>query len=263
MKYLQLLFVSISLLSFTSNAALKTEEVSYQNDSVNMKGFIAYDDSISGKRPGVIIVHEWWGHTDYTRDRAKMLAKLGFTAISLDMYGDGKTANHPKDAKGFAMEAKQNMDVAQARFEAGMSVLKNHSTVNPDQISALGYCFGGGIVLDMIRRGVELDLAGIFHGGLKTKSPAEPGSLSGTKVMVFNGADDQSIKLEHVQNFIGEMANAKADLTVVNYPDTVHAFTNPEATDLGKKFNFGNLRYNPEADHDSWSKFTNSLSELY
>ena len=124
MKYFKLLIVSLSLFSFTSNAALKTEEVSYKHDSVNMKGFIAYDDSISGKRPGVIIVHEWWGHTDYTRDRAIMLAELGYTAISLDMYGDGKTADHPKDAKSFAMEAKQNMDVAQARFEAGMNVLK-------------------------------------------------------------------------------------------------------------------------------------------
>lgn len=257
------IFLSLALLSSIANAKLITEEVSYNSGNTNMNGYIAYDDSIKGKRPGILVVHEWWGHNDYSRTRTEMLAKLGYTAIAIDMYGDGKTANHPKGAKALAMGAKKDMSIAEDRFNAALTVLKGHKSVNSEQVSAIGYCFGGGIVLDMLRRGLEIDLAGIFHGGLKTNNPAKIGSLNGTKVMVFNGADDRSIKIDHIQDFVAEMTSAKANLTLVNYPNTVHAFTNPEATKLGKKFNFSNLAYNQEADKDSWKKFTNALNGLY
>lgn len=268
-QYFLLIFTPFTFFSLQGFAAesselnLVTEEVAYTDGDITMNGYIAYDDSIKGKRPGVIVVHEWWGHNDYTRKRAKMLAKQGFTAIALDMYGNGKNTDHPKDAKAFATAVRKNMDTGQNRFEAGMKLLQSHETVNPDKISAAGYCFGGGVVLDMLRRGVDLDLVGVFHGGLKTGNKAQDGSLNGKKVMVFNGADDRSVKLEDLQNFIGEMSSAKADVTIVNYPNTVHAFTNPDATSIGKRLNFGNLRYNPEADKDSWVKFSSALEGLY
>jgi dienelactone hydrolase len=267
-KYILLLLTPFAFLTIQgcvgeAKSNIISEEVTYTDGDITMKGYIAYDDSIKGKRPGVIVVHEWWGHNDYSRKRADMLAKEGYTAIALDMFGDGKNTDHPKDAKAFATEVRKKADAGKGRFEAGLNLLKKHKTVNAEQISAAGYCFGGGVILDMVRKGIDLDMVGVFHGGLKTNNAAAAGSLAGKKVMVFNGADDKSVKLEQVQDFIAEMSAAKADLTVVNYPDTVHAFTNPGATAIGERLKYGNLRYNEKADKDSWSKFTNALANLY
>ena len=252
----------MALFPFVSMAEVKGEVVEYTTDGTTMKGFVAYDDAVKGERPAVLVVHEWWGHNDYARKRAMMLAELGYTALAVDMYGDGKQAEHPKDAGAFAGEVRKNMDVAEARFNAGVSLLKNHETVNADQISAIGYCFGGGIVLEMARRGVDLDLVASFHGSLNTASPAAPGSLKGEKVLVFNGAADRMVKPEHIDAFKAEMAQAGADLVFVDYPDTLHAFTNPEADEYAARFNIP-LAYNPEADKDSWHGLTEGLKAVY
>jgi len=166
------------------------------------------------------------------------------------------------DAGAFAGEVRSNMDQAEARFNAGVDLLKGHATVNSDQISAIGYCFGGGIVLEMARRGVDLDVVASFHGSLNTAQPAAPQSLVGKKILVFNGAADRMVKPEHVEAFKAEMAVSGADMTFVDYPDTLHAFTNPDADEYGQRFNIP-LAYNPEADKDSWQGLSDGLKQAY
>ncbi len=265
MKYViftPLLFAALLLFYPLSQAAVETEEVSYYSGDTQMKGFIAYDDAIKGKRPGVLVVHEWWGHNEYARRRATMLAEAGYTALAVDMYGDGKKADHPKDAGAFAGAVRKNMAVAEARFKAALELLKGHSTVAAESMSAIGYCFGGGIVLEMARRGVDLDLIASFHGSLTTSAHAAAGSLNGMKVLVFNGADDPMVKAEHLTALLSEMTQAKAELTLVNYPNTLHSFTNPDADHFGANFNIP-LRYSPTADKDSWSGLLDALQQRY
>jgi dienelactone hydrolase len=137
-----------------------------------MKGYLAYDENIQVKRPGVLVVHEWWGLNDYARKRAKMLADLGYAALAIDMYGDGKTAVHPDDAGKFSSELMKNFDVAKARFAAALDFLQQQPFIDPTRIAAIGYCFGGGVVLNMARQGLGLKGVASFHGGLTAIKPA-------------------------------------------------------------------------------------------
>jgi dienelactone hydrolase len=222
---------------------------------------LAYDDSISGKRPGVLVVHEWWGHNEYARKRARMLAELGYTALAVDMYGEGKQASHPEDAGKFASAVRNNMPEAEARFNAAEAVLKNHVTVNPDKIAAIGYCFGGGLLLELARRGIDLDGVVSFHGSLATQNPAKPGDVK-TKVLVCHGADDPFVKPEQVSALKAEMKSANADFTFKEYAGAKHSFTNPDANEFGKKFNLP-LEYNEQADKQSWEEMKIFLKKAF
>lgn len=253
-------FVLLSL-GIGARAAVVGEDVSYQSGDTTFSGYIATDDSVTGKRPGVIVVHEWWGHNDYVRKRADMLAQLGYTAIALDMYGDGKIADHPDDAGKFAGEVRSNMDAAEARFLAAVEVLKQQPSVDGERIAAIGYCFGGGIVLEMARRGVDLDAVASFHGSLGTASPAKPGMVK-ARVAVFNGADDPFVKPEQIEAFQNEMETANVNYEFVNYPGAVHSFTNPDADANGEKFGLP-LKYDAEADEDSWQQTETLLQETF
>jgi dienelactone hydrolase len=242
-------------------AAIQGEEVKYKDGDTVMIGYIAYDDSISGKRPGVLVVHEWWGHNDYARKRARMLAELGYTALAVDMYGDGKQASHPEDAGKFASAVRKNMPMAEARFNAAKDLLKNHKTVNPDKIAAIGYCFGGGLLLELARRGLDLDGIVSFHGSLATQNPAGPGDIK-TKVLVCHGAADPFNKPEAVAALKTEMKNANADFTFKEYAGAKHSFTNPDADNFGKKFNLP-LEYNAKADKQSWQDMKDFLRKAF
>ena len=248
---LGLTLVSLAMLVVVG-AAAAGEEVSYSADGTTLKGYIARPAKADGKRPGVLVVHEWWGNNDYPRKRADMLAQLGYVALALDMYGDGKVASHPKDAGAFAGEVRKHMDVAEKRFRAALALLASQRDVDTGRIAAVGYCFGGGMVLEMARRG--LPLAGVvsFHGSLPTQTPAKPGSVK-AKVLVLNGADDPFVKPEQIEAFKKEMDAAGVDYRFINYPGAVHAFTNPDATENGKKFNMP-LAYNADADRKSWEE---------
>ena len=158
--------MAVILLAAASHASVKTEELTYSEGGTTFKGFLAWDDAISGKRPGVLVVHEWWGLNDYVRSRAKQLAELGYTALAVDMFGEGKVADHPKDAGAFAGSLMKDPQVAMARFRAAMQALKSQSTVDPDKIAAIGYCMGGAIVLSAARQGLDLDAVASFHGSL-------------------------------------------------------------------------------------------------
>lgn len=241
--------------------AVVGEEIKYSNGGVSMTGYLAYDDSIKEKRPGILIVHEWWGHNEYVRKRGAMLAQLGYTALALDMYGDGKTAEHPGEAGKFAAEVRQNLPIATERFKAAMKVLEEHNTVNPEKIAAIGYCFGGGIVLQMARQGLDLDAVVSFHGSLATDAPAGPGDVK-ARILVCHGAEDKLVPAEQVESFKREMKNAGADYRFISYPNAQHSFTNPEADTYAEKFNIP-VGYNSDADKKSWQDMQDFLKEVF
>jgi len=240
------------LLSAATLAAVQGKEVAYTADGVTMKGYLAWDDAVTGKRPGVLVVHEWWGHNDYARQRARMLAELGYTALAVDMYGEGKTATHPKEAGAFAGEVRKNAAGAKARFLAAQELLKREDSVDAERMGALGYCFGGSVVLDMARQGVDLKAVASYHGGLSTPTPAQPGQVK-ARVISFTGADDPMIPATQVETFRQEMTQAGADFTTVVYPGVKHSFTNPQADAYGKQFGLP-LAYDATADKDAWTK---------
>lgn len=256
--------VSLLALVLMSNAALAAvvgKEVDYKAGDTPLKGYIAWDDAIKGKRPAVLVVHEWWGLNDYARMRARMLAEMGYTAMAVDMYGNGKQATHPDDAGKFASEARKSLPVAEARFKAAMKLLQQEKSVDPKHIAAIGYCFGGGIVLEMLRRGVKLDGVASFHGTLPGQTVAKPGTIK-TKVLVLNGADDPFTTKEQIDAFKKEMETAKIDYRFISYPGAKHGFTNPDATKYGNEFNMP-LAYNAEADTLSWQELDLFLKEIF
>ncbi len=232
-------------------------EVTYEGDSITMKGYMAYDSTIAGPRPGVIVVHEWWGHNQHARNSADKLAKAGYIAFAVDMYGDGKQVSHPQDAGAFATAVMEDFDGAKARFDAALRALKANPDFDTTRIAAVGYCFGGGIVLNLARQGADLDAVASFHGSIGAIEPATPGSVKG-RILVMNGADDPFVAAEAIAEFKEEMEAAGVTYEFVNYPGAVHAFTNPEATAKGKEFNLP-LEYNAEVDSLSWLKLESFL----
>ncbi len=242
-------------------AGIVGKEVQYTADTVTMKGYLAYDDKLSDKRPGVLIVHEWWGNNEYTRKRAEMLAGLGYVALAVDMYGNGKQTSHPDDAEKFASEVMSSMPLMKARFLAAMNFLKMDRHVDPEQIAAIGYCFGGGIALTMMRDGADLKGVVSFHGSLASRSVAEKGKVR-AKVLVCNGADDKFTTSDAIKKFKDEMTAAGIDFKFINYPGAIHGFTNPASTELGKKFNIA-IAYNENADKKSWAEMEKFLRKVF
>lgn len=240
---------------------IATEIVTYQAGGAQCTGYIAWDRNRTERRPGVLVVHEWWGHNDYVRRRARMLAELGYTAMALDMYGDGKSASHPEDAGKFMNEVLKNMSAGVARFEAAKQILAERPTTDSAHIAAIGYCFGGAVVLGMARSGMALDAVASFHGDLSTTSPAKKGVVK-ARVLVCHGADDKFIPPEKVAAFQKEMADAEVDLKFIAYPGAVHGFTSPEATANGKKFGLP-LAYNEAADEQSWGELKRFLAAAF
>ena len=257
-----ILSAALALSLGAAQAAIKEEPVEYKDKDTAMKGVIVYDDATSAKRPAIIVVHEWWGITPHVREEARRLAGSGYTAFVADMYGDGKTADNPKDAGALAGSVRKDPSVMRSRFEAAQQALGRHATVDATKVGAVGFCFGGSVVLDMARTGAPLAGVAAFHAGLDPAGPrASPGKVGG-KVLVLNGAADPFIKPESVTAFREEMDSAKVDYKYVNYPEAVHAFTNPEATAKGKEFNLP-LRYDAEADRQSKAEMATFFSRLF
>ena len=252
-----LLITSVSF----GQTRIEGKTVEYSAQGAMMKGYLANDENIRGRRPGVLVVHEWWGLNDYARMRARMLAELGYTALAVDMFGDGKQAMHPDDAGKFSSEVMKDFDAGKARFLAAMDFLKQQPTVDPTRIAAIGYCFGGGVVLNMARQGADLKGVASFHGSLTATKPAQSGGIK-AKILVLNGADDKFITVEQIESFKQEMTAAGAALTFVSYPGAVHSFTSREADDLGKKFNMP-IAYNAAADLKSWDELKNFLNAVF
>jgi len=241
-------------LTGVAHAAVTLEPVEYKDGATVLKGVIAFDDAAKDKRPGVLVVHEWWGLNDYAKSRARMLAEAGYVALAVDMYGDGKTTAHPDEAGAWASAvrsgAKQGMD----RFMAGYNVLKADQRVDAAHISAIGYCFGGGIVLSAAMVGVALDAVVSFHGSLPTDPVA--GKVK-ARILVCHGAEDPFTSPEQVVAFEKALDAARADWELIVFGGAKHSFTNPNAG----SYKLPALEYNENADRRSWQAMLNFLAE--
>lgn len=262
-KRIWLSFCLVITLFAASSASAKVtgREVEYRTGDTVLKGYLADNTALKGKRPAVLVVHEWWGHNEYARKRARMLAELGYVALAVDMFGDGKTAQHPDDAGKFAAEVMKNKAVGEARFNAALDFIKQQPSVDPARIAAIGYCFGGGVVLHMARQGADLKGVVSFHGSLATDSPAKAGAVK-ARVLVFNGDADKMIPPEQVAAFKEEMTKAGASFRYVGYPGVMHSFTNPDADSYAAKFKLP-MAYDKKADRDSWAQAKKFFKEIF
>lgn len=231
---------------------IKKEKVIYKLGDLEMHGYLVYDASGPVKRPGVLVVHEFMGINDYARRRALMLANSGYIALAVDMFGNGKSTTDLTEARELTKSVMADPTVALKRFEKAYEFLKSHDTVDPSKIGAIGYCFGGGVVLYMARFGLDLRAVVSFHGTLTTTAPAEKGKVKAA-ILVCDGEEDKLSSPEVVDNFKKEMENAGVNYKFIPYQSAKHAFTNPDADERAKKFNSDNIGYNKQADVQSWN----------
>ena len=248
------IILALSLLGFVQSAfaAVVGRDVEYKAGATVMKGFMAFDDSVKGKRAGVLVVPEWWGANDYARKRARMLAEEGYVALVVDMYGEGKIAANPQEAGELAGGVNKNPPLALTRFQAAEKFLSRQPRVKQGEMAALGYCFGGAVVLNMARAGEPLKAVVSYHGVLATDVAVKPGAIQ-AKLRIFHGEADPVVPPEQVEAFKTEMNNAKADYKFVAYPGVKHTFTNREADSYAAQFNLP-LKYDNAADTDSWAQ---------
>jgi len=238
---------------------LKTEDIEYSDSGLTLRGFLAYDESIEGRRPGILVVHEAWGLGAHAMERARMLARLGYVAFAADMYGDRRQATDLPGAMALIGDLRANPMALRARAKAALAVLKARPEVDVTRVAAIGFCFGGTTVLELARGGTALNGVVSFHGGLETVSPAEPGAIT-AKILACTGADDPMIPPEQVVAFEEEMRKCAADWQVIAYGGTMHSFTNPDA---GKVVSLPGVAYNEQSDRRSWSAMRAFFDEIF
>ncbi|PWB32879.1 dienelactone hydrolase [Pseudomonas sp. SDI] len=246
-----------------AQAEVQTREIAYEVKGERMVGYYAYDDAISGKRPGVVVVHEFWGLNDYAKRRARDLAALGYAALAIDMYGDGKTTEHPQDAMAFMNAVLKDPKASKRRFDKGLKLLTLQPQTDETRLAAIGYCFGGKVVLDAARRGKQLAGVVSFHGALVTDTPATPGSVK-ARVLVEHGASDSMVTPAQVQAFKQEMDTAGASYEFVSIQGAKHGFSNPDADRLSHGEHGGpDIGYSKAADERSWADMQAFLKKVF
>ncbi len=250
--------VMAALIATSAQAALHTEKVEYRHGATVLEGYLAYDDAVAGKRPGVLVVHEWWGMNDYAKRRAEQLARLGYVAFALDMYGKGKVTTDPKEAGQLAEPFRKDRQFMRDRAAAGLDVLRSRPQTDPSRIAAIGYCFGGTTVLELARSGAPLAGVASFHGGLATPKPGDARNIKG-KVLVLHGADDPFESPAEIAGFQEEMRSAGVDWQMNIYGGAVHSFTNPDSGRAGIK----GVAYNEKADRRSWQALLDYFAEIF
>lgn len=253
--------IAALILAAAAQAGLQSQSLEYEVDGDPYTGYLVYDDAVEGERPGVLVVHEWWGHNEFARKQAEKLARAGYTALALDMYGSGKVADHPEDAQAFMKEATSDPQAMEAKFRAAMSILQEHETVDGGRIAAQGYCFGGAVVLNMARAGMGLAGVVSFHGSLGTESPAEAGAVK-AKIQAYTGGADPFVPLEQVTGFIEEMHAAEADVSVRILPGAKHSFMNPGADEIAEQFDMP-VAYDADAAASAWAGTLAFYRELF
>ena len=237
-------------------AAVKTEVVEYRDGEQVLEGFLAWDDAAQGKRPGVVVVHEWMGLGDYVKERARQLAALGYVAFAADVYGKGIRAKDAKEAAALAGKYKGDLPLLRSRARAAFDTLAKEPKVDPASVFAIGYCFGGTTVLELARSGAPVAGVVSFHGGLGTKDAADAKNVKG-RVLVLHGAADPYVPPAEVEAFRKEMDDAKVDWQIVFYAGAVHSFTNPAAGNDPSK----GAAYDARADRRSWEAMKAFLAE--
>ena len=239
-----------------AHAEVRTEVVEYRHGDVVLEGYLAYDTTLKGKRPGVLVVHEWMGRNPYVRKRAEQLARLGYVAFALDMYGKGVLAKDAKEAAALAGIYRGDRKLMRARAAAGLDVLRSRPEADPARLAAIGYCFGGTVVLELARGWADLVSVVSFHGGLDTPTPLDARNIKG-KVLALHGGDDPFVPVKQVEAFQEEMRKGGVDWQFVSYGGAVHGFTNPESGDDSST----GAAYNERADRRSWQAMKSFFEE--
>lgn len=254
--------LSFILLLFTLAArgqtSIKTEIIEYRDGETVLQGLLAYDTSQEGLKPGVLVIHEWYGHNDYVQQRAIQLAEMGYVAFALDMYGKEILASNAQQASQLAGAFYQNRHLMRRRAMAGLKILQESQLVDKTNIAAIGFCFGGTVALELARSGAELAGVVSFHGGLNTPDPADARQIKGS-VLILHGADDPYVKEEEVKSFQEEMRRAGVDWQMIFYGDAVHSFSNPAA---GNDKSQG-AAYHPKAAQRSWKAMQIFFNEIF
>ena len=242
-------FVVVLLVAsvFTARAAVRTETVEYKQGETVLEGHVAYDDSFQGKRPGILIVHQWKGLGAYEKKRAEMLARLGYLAFAVDIYGKGVRVDNAQEAAALAGKYKSDRALLRTRVQAGLDAMKKRSDVDTKRLAAIGYCFGGTTALELARSGADLTGVVSFHGGLNTPNPADAANVK-CRVLALHGADDPFVPAAEVAAFEEEMRKGKVDWQLVAYGGAVHSFTDWNAGSDNSK----GAAYNEKADRRSW-----------
>ena len=241
----------------TAAADIQAREFEYRVGTTTLKGYLAWDASRTDRRPGVLVVHEWWGHNQHARNQARRLAEAGYVGMALDMYGDGKVTAHPDSAQAFVAEAMKDPEAMQARFLAALDQLKQDAHVDSTKVAAIGYCFGGRIVLSEARSGAGLAAVASFHGALPSGA-VEPGRVK-ARVLVLTGEADPMVPATELTRFSSEMTTAGARFEIVSYPGAKHSFTNPDADKVG----MDGLGYDAAADQQSWAQMLKMFREVF
>jgi dienelactone hydrolase len=254
------IFVVALLSSTAAQAKIVTQIIPYKDGDTALLGYYAYDDTVKPPMPGVVVVHEWWGQNDYARKRAEDLAKLGYAAFAIDMFGANVKAETPDEAGALTKPFYDDRNAMRSRAQAGIDALKKQPQVNIDHLAAIGYCFGGTVALELARGGEDLDGVVAFHAGLATPDPAKL-SVVKAEVLALNGADDPMSPPSDRTGFTDEMTRAAVKFESIDYPGATHAFTNPAATEIGKKFKLP-VAYNAEADKKSFNKMKDFLKRV-
>jgi dienelactone hydrolase len=244
------------LICQTARAEVKTETVTYKHGDQTFKGYLAWDDAMKGKRPGVLVVHEWWGLNDYARKRAEQLAKMGYVAFAADMYGDGKTTEHPKEAGEMAGMVRKNQKEWRARALAGLQILRDNPHVDSGKLAAIGYCFGGSTALQLAYASPDIKAAVSFHGALPIPDTTLDKAIT-AKILICHGADDSFISEETIQKVRTAYKELGVDYEMIYLGGAVHSFTVPGAEQRGLK----GMAYNAAADRRSWAAMTELFHE--
>jgi len=255
---LVLIVLMAIVIGTTVHANVLTKPVSYQHGDLELEGHLAYDDSIEGKRPAVLVVHEWWGLNDYVRKRVEQLAAMGYVAFGLDMYGKGKVTKHPQQAAEWMKQVNSNVDLWQQRALAGLEVLKNEPKTDTARIVAIGYCFGGATVQQLAYRGARIRGVVSFHGSLLPPAEDQAKRVK-ARILICHGASDPFVGEGAVQNYISAMERSGLDWQMIIYGGAKHSFTNPEVDQVGMNA----LKYSKSADLRSWAHMKRFLEELF
>lgn len=240
------------------SAELQSTPVEYTHGATSLEGYLVYDDQFQGKRPGVLVVHEWWGLNEYARERANMLARLGYVAFALDMYGDGRATEHPAEARQWSSQVRENVDQWRERAAAGLEVLTNHQLVDPTNVAAIGYCFGGATVLQLAYSGQDLKAVVSFHGALQVPDEQDRQRTTAS-ILVAHGAADPFIPSDLEASFRQALTGSGIDWMMVYYSGAQHSFTNPGADQKGIE----GIAYNKSADQRSWRHMRIFLRERF
>ena len=258
MKYMLWAIAALTLFPLAMEAAVKTQTVTYQVGNVTCQSFLAYDDSVQGKRPGIVIFPEWWGLNDYARHRAEMLAQLGYVALAADLFGNGQTTNDPGQAGKLAGSLKSNRQVLRQRANAGLDELKKNTNVDGSKLGAIGYCFGGTTAIELGRSGADVKAIVTFHAGLDSPNPSDGKNIKGM-VLICHGGDDTFTSQKDLDAFQQEMRQNHVDWQMNIYGNAVHSFSSPGAD----KHGIPGIAYNAEADRRSWQAMQTLFNEAF